>query len=251
MVAIAGAWSEWAGKSENRARVEVMVKLAESELGVPVLPAHLDTNPWLLNCTDGTIDLRTGQLREHRRADLITKLSPVTCDARATCPVWDGFLEKIMAGNRRLILFLQKAIGYSLTGDVSEQVIFIFFGTGANGKSTFLSVTLRMMGDYAKKASMDLFMVKPNETHPTEKTLLFGARFVAAIEAKEGKRLSEVFIKEATGGDPITVRRMREDFWTFDPTHKIFLAVNHKPIIRGTEKGLASPPAGPPSLAEL
>lgn len=238
MAAIAEALSEWARKSENRARIEAMVKLAESEPSVPVLPSQLDTDHWLLNCQNGTIDLTTGQLREHRRADLITQLAPVTYDASATCPVWDGFLEKITAGNRGLILFLQKAIGYSLTGDVSEQVIFIFFGTGANGKSTFLLVTLRMLGDYAKKAPMDLFMAKGNETHPTEKTLLFGARFVAGIEAEEGKRLSEVFIKEATGGDPITARRMREDFWTFNPTHKVFLAVNHKPIIRGTDHAI-------------
>ena len=141
-----------------------------------------------------------------------------------------------MAEDDDLIGFLQRAIGYSLTGDVSEQVLIILYGTGANGKSTFLNAVMGMLGDYSMKATADLLM--KTDGHPTEKTDLFGKRFVAAIETGEGKKLNEEFIKEATGGDPIRARRMREDMWQFDPTHKLFLATNHKPGIKGTDHAI-------------
>ena len=232
---IAEALLKWAKQTEARTKIEAMVALAESEPGIPVTPDQLDTNPWLLNVLNGTINLWTGQLRDHRREDLITNLAPVEYDPIATCPTWEAFLCQIMAGNKNLIDFLQRAVGYALTGDVSEQVIFFLYGIGANGKSTLLNIFMSLLGDYAMKATSDLLMVKKGEAHPTERADLFGRRFVAAIETEQGKRLAETFVKEATGGDPIRARRMREDFWQFDPTHKIFLATNHKPEIRGTD----------------
>ncbi len=222
--------SSWARRSENVHRIDAMIKLAQSEPGIPVPSNQLDADPWLLNCETGTIDLRTGQLREHRREDLITKLAPVKFAPNAACPTFDRFLAHIMAEDDELIGFLQLAIGYSLTGDVSEQVLIILFGSGANGKSTFLNAVMGMLGDYAMKASPDLLM--KTDSHPTEKTDLFGKRFVAAIETEEGRKLAEVFVKEATGGDPIRARRMRENFWQFNPTHKLFLATNYKPDIK-------------------
>ena len=131
--------------------------------------------------------------------------------------------------------FLQRALGYCLTGDVSEQVLLLFYGMGKNGKSTLVNVLLTLLGPYAMKATSELLMVTRSDRHPTERADLFRKRLVATIETSAGGRLNEVFVKEATGGDPIRARRMREDFWQFDPTHKIILATNHKPEIRGTD----------------
>jgi putative DNA primase/helicase len=218
--------------------LKAMVSLAESEPTIPVLPRDLDADPWLLNCINGTLALQPGELRLHRRDDLLTKIISVAYNPEAQCPTWLMFLDQIMASNKELIGFLQKAIGYSLTGDVSEQVLFILWGTGANGKSTFLNTIMAMLGPYAMKATSELLMVSRNDRHPTERADLFSKRFVAAIETEEGQRLAEVFVKEATGGDPIRARRMREDFWEFLPTHKVFLATNHKPVIRGTDHAI-------------
>lgn len=240
------------------AKLKAMVESAQSEPGIPVLPENLDTNPWLLNCANGTLDLKTGTRQPHRRVDLLTLCINVAYGPETTCPTWKRFLWRIMGGTvtpddpdmsigelearqqaderaKALIGFLQRAIGYSLAGDTSEQGLFIFWGSGANGKSTLVNTLLTLLGPYAMKATAELLMVSKSDRHPTERADLFGKRFVAAIETAEGGRLNEVFVKEATGGDPIRARRMREDFWQFDPTHKIFLATNHKPVIRGTD----------------
>jgi putative DNA primase/helicase len=162
-------------------------------------------------------------------------MAPVEYDPQAACPMWEAFLDRIMAGNQKLIRYLQKAAGYSLTGDVSEQAFFIPYGSGANGKSVFLTTLLAVLGDYGIQAPPDLLMVKQGERHPTELADLKGARLVVAIESEEGKRLAESLVKQLTGGDKIKARRMREDFWGFDATHKLWLATNHKPIIRGSD----------------
>ena len=222
-------------RSEGEARIRAMVTLARSAPGIPVIPAQLDTDPWLLNVLNGTVDLRTGLLLPHRRENLITKLAPVIFDPDAVSPIWLWFLTQIMAENQPLIDFLQRGLGYGLTGDVSEQILFILFGTGANGKTTLIETILSILGDYAMKARPDLLMVKTGNNHPTEIADLFGKRFVASTETEQGHRLSEVLVKEATGGDRLRARRMREDFWEFIPTHKIYMATNHKPIIQGTD----------------
>jgi putative DNA primase/helicase len=231
-------------KSEEAKRLRAMVSLARSEPGIPVLPSELDRDPWLLNCPNGTADLRTGRLQPHRREDYLTKLCPVEYHSEAPCPAWETFLAEVFpatgdaaeeAGNAELIGFLRRVVGYCLTADVREQVLLIFWGTGANGKSTFLNVLLDLLGEgYALKAPADLLMVK-REAHPTEKAGLFGKRLVVANETEAGGRLAESLAKELTGGDPITARRMREDFWTFRPTFKLVLCSNHKPVIKGTD----------------
>jgi putative DNA primase/helicase len=129
-------------------------------------------------------------------------------------------------------------VGYALTGVIREHVLLILWGTGRNGKSTFLNALRAMLGPYAMKAPSELLLVSNNDRHPTERADLFGKRFIAAIETEQGRRLAEVFVKEATGGDPIRARRMREDFWEFWPTHKVFLATNHKPVITGTDTAI-------------
>jgi len=226
----------FARSAESASRRTAMLKLARSEEGIPILPDALDRDPWLFNCDNGTIDLRTGELHHHRQNDLITKLSPVAYLADAESPTWQRFLCDIFNDNAELIGFIQRLAGYCLTADVREQVLTIFHGAGANGKSTLLdAIQGALGGDYAMQAPSDMLMARSNDQHPTEKADLFGRRLVVAIETNEGRRLDEALTKSLTGGDRIRARRMREDFWEFPPTHKLILACNHKPEIRGTD----------------
>ena len=226
--------AKWAMRSEARDRIAAMLDLARSERAVPVLPEALDRDPWLLNCQNGTIDLRTGELRAHGRADLLTKLAPVTYDPAAVCPLWESFLWRVMGGNHELIDYLRRTVGYALTGDVSEQVLLFLHGAGSNGKSTFLATLLAMMGkEYGTQAAPELLL--DGSRHPTELADLHGKRFVSAIEVEDGRRLAEGLVKQMTGGDQLKARFMRADFFQFDPTFKLFLSANHKPVITGTD----------------
>jgi putative DNA primase/helicase len=222
-------------KWEDARAIARTLELMKSEPGVPLLPGDLDQDPFLLNVLNGTLDLRTGHLLPHRRERLLTKLAPVSYDPGAACPLWLRFLDRIMDGNRDLVTYLQRVVGYALTGDVSEQALWFLYGVGANGKSTFLTTILALLGDYAMQAVSELLMVKAHEAHPTERADLFGRRFVATIETEAGKRLAEALMKQMTGGDRVRARKMHKDFFEFAPTHKILLAANHKPVIRGTD----------------
>jgi putative DNA primase/helicase len=224
---------------ESASRVTASVQLARSEPGVPILPDDLDRDHWLLNCVNGTLDLKTGQLRPHRREDFISKLCPTAFDPKATCPVFDGFIAGIFQRNADLIRFQQRLLGRCLTGDVSEQILAIFWGVGANGKTTLINALFDTIGDeYTLKAPVELFMENRGERHPTERAALFHKRLVVASETQQGCHLNEALVKELAGGDLITGRRMREDFWTFPPTHKAILLTNHKPAIHGTDDGI-------------
>jgi P4 family phage/plasmid primase-like protien len=230
---------EWGNMSEGRSRIEAMLALARSLQDVPILPEELDRDRWLLNVQNGTLDLKTSELRPHRREDLLTSLAPVEYDPDATCPLWDGTLNLFLAGDREMIQFWQRLCGRCLTGDISEQIRPILYGTGGNGKSTILATLYGMLGtDYALMAPPGLLLQKNNETHPTDRASLFGKRLVIDIESAEDARLNENFVKQLTGSDPLTVRRMREDFWSFDPTHKLLLATNHKPVIKETKDAI-------------
>jgi P4 family phage/plasmid primase-like protien len=222
-------------KWEDARAIARSLELARSEPGIPVLPEHLDCDPFLLNVENGTLDLRTGELWPHRQDHLLTKLAPVTYDPGATCPLWLKFLGRVMDGNADLVTYLQRVVGYALTGDVSEQVLFFFHGAGANGKSTFLGTVKDMLGDYAMQAVSELLMVKHNEAHPTERADLAGRRLVATIETENGKRMAEALMKQMTGGDKVRARKMHKDFFEFTPTWKLFMAANHKPVVTGTD----------------
>ena len=229
----------WARKSEDYKRVTAMIRLAASEPGIPVLPEDLDTDPWLLNCRNCTLDLRRGAptpVRPHTKSDLITKLSPTVYDPDARCPNWLATLQLVFADNARLIRYWQQLCGLALTGVVDEQILPILYGTGRNGKSTLIGAMLGMLGgDYAIKAPQNFLMVKHHESHPTELADLHGKRLVAAVETGEHVRINEVLVKELTGKDSIRARRMREDFWEFTPSHHVWLGTNHRPSIRGTD----------------
>lgn len=227
-------------KSRNSANgIRNTITLARSEPGIAILPEALDREQWKLNCENGTLDLRAGKLGPHDRADYITKLAPVTFDPDADCPTWRKFLMDIFAGQETLIGFVRRLVGYTLTGRVGEHVLPVLYGTGSNGKSTLCTAILDLMGeDYAIQGASDLLLVKKGESHPTERADLHGKRLVACIETDEGRRLAEGLLKQITGGDKIRARRMREDFWQFSATHKIWLACNHKPVIRGTDHGI-------------
>jgi len=236
--ALAKRLMTWASKSESRGKRGAMVDLLTSEPGIPIMPDSLDREPWLLNCENGTLDLRTGDLRAHDRADLITKLLPVAFDAAATCPQWERFLERILPveGVRS---FVQRMAGWSLTGDVTSQVLLFCYGNGANGKSTFLRVLLALFGkDYGIQAAPELLLDKQQRGHPTELADLFGVRLAVSVEMGPGRKLDEVQVKQLTGGDLVRARRMREDFWEFEPTHHLWIAANHKPVIHGTDEAM-------------
>jgi putative DNA primase/helicase len=238
--AVYGESSEKHGaRSESRSGIESMVVLAQTETAIPVRPDDLDAAPWSLNVLNGTLDLRTGHLRNHHREDLLTKLAPVTYEPKAKCPTWLAFLDRVMAGDKDLVRFLQRAVGYSLTGSAREQCLFILYGTGANGKSTFLGTISQLLGEYASSTPTETLLVKTGGGGiPNDVARLKGARFVSAIEAEDGRRLAEALIKQMTGGDTMTARFLYGEFFEFLPEFKIFLAVNHKPLIRNTDHAI-------------
>jgi putative DNA primase/helicase len=216
--------------------IKAMLSLAQSEL--PILPDELDQNSWFLNCPNGTLDLRTGMLFNHRRQDFITKLCPTEFNRTAETYDWDRFMEEVH-NHEDLIRWCQRWYGYCLTGDVREHVLPIYYGCGANGKSTEIEAYMNALGsDYAMKAPPDLLLLKKNDSHPTERADLFGKRFVACVEAGDGRKLNEPLIKELTGGDSIRARWMHENFWEFRPSYMVILCTNHKPVVRGTDNAI-------------
>jgi P4 family phage/plasmid primase-like protien len=230
---------DWSLDSESVRSLRAMLVAAQSEPRIPVQPDELDSNIWLLNCPNGTVDLLTRELREHRREDMITCLSPVAYDRDAAAPTWEKTVAEVFDRNVNLAGYWQRFCGLCLTGDVSEQILPIAHGRGANGKSTLINAILDAMGpDYAMKAMPDLLMTKKHEAHPTERADLFGKRLVVAIETGEGARINETLVKELTGSDRIRARRMREDPWEFSPSHKVLLCTNHRPVVKGTDHAI-------------
>ena len=228
------ALAKHAARSEAEAKIRAMLELAKSE--VPASPDEFDSTPWLLNAANGTVDLRTGELREHCREDLLTKMAGSAYNSTAAAPTWAATLEHALP-SQELRRFFKKLAGYAFSGDVSEHILAVLYGTGANGKSTILNALLAAAGDYGMQAAPDLLVAKKG-SHPTEVADLFGMRLVASIEVEDGRRLAESLVKQLTGGDKVRARRMRQDFWQFDPTHKVFMAVNHKPEVRGTDTAI-------------
>jgi putative DNA primase/helicase len=229
------ARKQFADNSLSKASLERMIDLAKSL--VMVDDSKLDANPWLLNTINGTVDLRTGDCEEHDPRDLMTKLAPVEANAAAKCPLFKKFLKRITNGDRALMKYIKKCAGYTLTGLTQEQVFFFVYGkSGDNGKSTLANLLRDMMGDYSRHTPTETLLTKQYDNNiPADLARLAGVRMVTAIEANFNRHLDEAKLKSITGGEPITARFMRQNFFEFTPTFKLWLVANDMPRVRGTD----------------
>lgn len=225
-------------RCESRRQMESILKLAEARPQIVVSAADFDRDPLELNVANGVVDLRTGHLRERMPGELFAKASPVAFDPQATCPRWLKFLREIFRGDDDLITFVQRAVGYSLTGLMTEQILLVLYGVGANGKSTFIGTVRSVLGDYAVATATETFMGRARKASSNDVARLAGARFVSAVEVEAGHTLSEGFVKAITGGDAITARFLFREYFEFNPTFKPWLAVNQRPEIRGSDFGI-------------
>ena len=228
--------SGFAKQSLSRGSLDRMLDLAKSLLAVE--DARLDANPWLLNVENGTIDLQTGRRERHDPRDLLTKIALVKANRHAKCPEFKKFLKRITGEDSTLVKFIQKAAGYSLTGITTEQVLFFVYGkSGSNGKSTLVNLIRDMLGDYGLHTPTETLLVKQYDNAiPADLARLDGARMVTAIEANFNRHLDEAKIKSMTGGEPITARFMRQNYFQFAPTLKLWLVANDQPRVRGTDE---------------
>lgn len=225
-----------AAKLATSGTVGGVERLARADRRHAATTAEWDADPWLLNTPGGVVDLRTGRLRAHDRADRMTKITTAT--PAGDCPTWRRFLAEVTGDDADLQAYLQRVSGYCLTGSTQEHALFFLYGTGANGKSVFVNTLATILGDYAASAPMDTFMETRSDRHPTDMASLRGARFVASIETEPGRRWAESKVKSLTGGDKISARFMRQDFFEFWPQFKLFVAGNHKPAIRNIDEAM-------------
>ena len=228
----------WASQSEQATRIRAMLEVAQYDARVVLRTDELDAKPWLLTVANGTLDLRTGTLQPHQREDLITKVVDVPYDPAARAPRWEAFLARAMDNNPKLAQFLQRAVGYTLTGSTREQCLFFLYGSGSNGKSTFTETLAKLLGPYGRKTPTETLMAKRGGGIPNDVARLVGARMVSANETNQGKHLAESLIKDLTGGDTITARYLHQEFFEFQPAFKLWMYGNHKPIIKGTDNGI-------------
>jgi putative DNA primase/helicase len=227
--------SKWAIQSQNENRINAMISLARPDVAVP--PDGLDADPWLLSVENGTLDLRTGELREHRPEDLITKLAPVAYDPDAQAPRFEQFLRETLKTDD-LIGFVRRFAGYSLTGSTEERVFAILHGAGKNGKSTLIELLQDVLGDYAKNTDTETILQKKYAGVGNDVAALKGARFVAAAEVEQGRRLAESKVKQLTGRDTVTARFLFAEPFDFRPQFKLWLSTNNKPEIKGTDNAI-------------
>lgn len=225
-----------AAKLASASTVGGVERLARADRRHAATTDEWDADPWLLNTPGGVVDLKTGRKRANDRADRMTKITTAT--PGGDCPQWMAFLSDIAGGDVDLQAYLQRMVGYCLTGVTSAHALFFLYGTGANGKSVFANVISTILGDYAATASMDTFVETRGDRHPTDLAGLRGARFVTAIETEQGRRLNESKVKAITGGDKISARFMRQDFFEYTPQFKPVIVGNHKPAIRNIDEAM-------------
>lgn len=229
---------KWALSSESRYCNDASLELAKSVSPISDGGEKWDTHPMLLGVANGIVDLRRGSLRAAKPKDRITLYSPVAFDPEARCPRFEQFILEVCNGDKDLVSFIQRAIGYSLTGRTDEQCLFFCYGSGANGKSTLLGVLHHILGNYAVNVPFSALEKLGRSNIPNDLAMLAGRRFATAIETGEDVRLNESRIKAITGGDPITARYLYHENFTFTPTHKLWLAFNHKPRIADESEGM-------------
>jgi putative DNA primase/helicase len=230
---------KWAKASGSGRAVAAMVALTKTVTGGLAVEAdHLDADPMLLGVENGTVDLRTGRLRPPERADLITKSCRAPFDPDAACPRWERFLADVFAGDAEVIAYVQRAAGYSLTGKISERVIFIEHGSGANGKTTFIEVLAHILGTYAMSTPIETLIVRKDPGISNDIARLKSARFVSSVESERGAKLAEAKIKQITGGDRLAARFLHQEYFEFIPSCKVWIATNHRPEIASGGKAI-------------
>lgn len=229
--------ARWAMHSESLPRLEAMVKLARSERPIADDGSNWDSNPWLLGVSNGVVDLRTGNLRPSTPDDRITLHTDVSFDPNVQCPRWTRCITEVFDGDPYLISYIERAVGYSLTGETSEQCCFCCHGDGANGKSTFLNAIRHVLGTYAGNLPFSAFELTARSTISNDVATLPGKRVVTAIETDESARLNEARIKALTGGDIVTARPLYREYFDFKPVAKFWLAFNHRPVVSDDSHG--------------
>lgn len=230
--------SKWAHVSLSASKITAALDLTRSETDIAIEQADLNPNPWLLNLPNGVLDLETMKLLEHDPKFLQTKIAGTGFEPEAKCPNWLEVMKKITGDNPELTATLQQAVGYSLTGFTNEHCMFILYGTGANGKSTFLDTIRSMLGGYSIHAPANTFMVNRSAGPRDDIAMLHDRRLVTASEGEQGARLSESLIKTATGDAALTARFLYGKFFQFVPKFKLWLATNHKPRVTGSDEGI-------------
>ncbi|HEY1864243.1 MAG TPA: phage/plasmid primase, P4 family [Roseiarcus sp.] len=216
--------------------VAAVEKLAKADRRIAATIDQWDADPWLLNTPDDVVDLRTGRTRTHRADDYMTKITAV--GPRGDCPRFLAFVNRITGGDVALVSYLQRVLGYALTGVTREHALFFAYGTGANGKSVLLSTVAGILGEYHRTAPIETFVASNGDRHPTDLAGLRGARLVTATETEEGRRWAEARIKQLTGGDTVSARFMRQDFFEYRPAFKLVIAGNHKPSLRSVDEAI-------------
>jgi putative DNA primase/helicase len=222
--------ARWAIDSQSLYRIDAALELAKSVAPIADTGEHWDADPWLFGVANGIVDLQTGTLKQATQQDRITKFSPVVFDSDADCLRFKQFLGEVFEGDSELTRYVQRAVGYSLTGSTREQCLFACYGKGSNGKTTFLEIVFYIMGDYG--VDLPFSTLETKKYAIGEGVNLPGARFAKSVETREGRQLDEARIKSWTGGDTISIRPMYHNGFSFQPTHKLWLAFNHKPVIR-------------------
>ena len=225
-----------AAKIASAATVAAVERMAKADRRHAATTDQWDNQPWLLNTPGGVVDLQTAGVTPHDQKYYLTKVT--TAEKGAGCPAWLKFLAEITGGNQELQNYLARIAGYALTGVTQEHALFFLYGTGANGKSVFLNTLEAILGDYAKTAAADTFLESKNDRHPTDMAMLRGARMVISNEVDQGRRWAEAKLKSLTGGDVVSARFMRQDFFEYVPQFKLFVAGNYKPSIRGVDEAM-------------
>lgn len=251
----AKALGKWAMQTESRDRLNAMVQVGQHDERVATSHHAFDADPFLLAVANGVLDLRSGRLDAHSPDYLLRSGSDVVFDPSARCPTWISFLDWATSGDEELQTYLQRIVGYTLTGETSEQCYFFLYGPGGNGKSTFVNVVAQLLGDLFAKAPIDMVLSLPNTQIPNDLARLPGKRMASLGEMKTSKqgpmRFDEAKIKDFTGGDTITARLLHQEWFDFKPQFKLWIYGNHKPDIRGDDQGLARRTRLVPFLARL
>jgi putative DNA primase/helicase len=215
-----------------------VISMAQDDPRTAASVDQWDTDPWLLNTPAGTVDLRTGVMRKHQPSDYMTKITAVSPDPDCPTPLFDSFLKRATQSDEEYMSYLQRVLGYGLTGLTREEVMFFAYGTGGNGKGVLLGTVSNIMGDYHTVAVIETFMDSKTERHPTDLAKLRGARLVTATETEEGRTWAESQIKRLTGGDIITARFMRQDFFDYAPQFKLMIQGNNKPALKSVDEAI-------------